>query len=93
MPDAVTALEETRHKEDFWVRDSMAYDGTRFIYAGAVAGVLCRIDTQTGEVEKLANVIPAGDSLRSQSRRSPLRSWRRERTDPVGPPGSAYRPD
>ena len=60
VPAAVSALEETRHKEDFGFCDSMAYDGARYIYAGTVAGVLCRIDTQTGGVEKVANVIAAG---------------------------------
>jgi hypothetical protein len=51
---------ETRHKEDFGFCDSMAYDGSRYIYAGTVAGVLCRIDTLTGTVEKLASVMAAG---------------------------------
>jgi hypothetical protein len=54
------AVQETRHKDDFGFCDSMVYDGARYIYAGTVAGVLCRIDTQTGAVEKLANVMPAG---------------------------------
>ena len=57
---ASSALAETRHKDDFGFCDSMAYDGDRFIYAGTVAGVLGRIDTQTGNVEKLANVIVTG---------------------------------
>lgn len=57
---AVSALKETRYKEDFGFCDSMAYDGTRYIYSGTVAGVLCRIDTQTGVVEKIANVMAAG---------------------------------
>lgn len=60
MPQGVTGtLSETRHKEDFGFCDSMAYDGDRYIYAGTVAGVLSRIDTQTGNVEKVANVMAA----------------------------------
>jgi len=60
MPQGVTGtLSETRHKDDFGFCDSMAYDGDRYIYAGTVAGVLSRIDTQTGSVEKVANVIAA----------------------------------
>jgi len=60
MPQGVTGnLSETRHKEDFGFCDSMAYDGDRYIYAGTVAGVLSRIDTQTGSVEKVANVMGA----------------------------------
>lgn len=35
---------ETRHKDDYGFCDSMVYDGGRYIYAGTVAGVLCRID-------------------------------------------------
>jgi hypothetical protein len=38
----------------------MAYDGERYIYAGTVAGVLSRIDTVTGKVEKVANVTATG---------------------------------
>ena len=58
---SVTAvLTETRHKQDFGFCDSMVYDGERYIYAGTVAGVLCRIDTTTGTVEKLANAIATG---------------------------------
>jgi len=57
---ATGVLEETRHKQDFGFCDSMAYDGDRYIYAGTVAGVLCRIDTRTGGVEKVANVISTG---------------------------------
>jgi hypothetical protein len=53
-------MQETRHKDDFGFCDSMTYDGGRYIYAGTVAGVLCRIDIVSGEVEKLVNVIPAG---------------------------------
>ena len=53
-------LAETRHKDDFGYCDSMLYDGSRYIYAGTVAGVLCRIDTETGAVEKVANVISSG---------------------------------
>jgi hypothetical protein len=49
-------LDESRHQQDWGFCDSMAYDGGRYIYAGTVAGVLCRIDTTTGGVEKLANV-------------------------------------
>ncbi len=60
MPQGVTgSLSETRHKEDFGFCDSMAFDGDRYIYAGTVAGVLSRIDTQTGNVEKVANVMAA----------------------------------
>ncbi len=59
-PNAVSALDETRHKDDFGFCDSMAYDGNRYIYAGTVAGVLCRIDTRTDRVEKLANVMATG---------------------------------
>lgn len=50
---------ETRHHEDFGFCDSMAYDGQRYVYAGSVAGVLSRIDTQTAKVEKVANAIPS----------------------------------
>lgn len=57
---APSALAETRHKEDLGFCDSMAYDGNRYIYAGTVAGVLSRIDTQTNKVEKLANVMSVG---------------------------------
>ena len=57
---ASSALAETRFKDDFGFCDAMAYDGDRFIYAGTVAGVLGRIDTQTGHVEKLANVTVTG---------------------------------
>lgn len=60
LPGVSSALAETRHKEDFGFCDSMAYDGDRYIYAGTTAGVLCRIDTQTGMVDKLANVIATG---------------------------------
>jgi hypothetical protein len=56
MPAGVTGnLAETRHKDDFAYCDSMAYDGGRYIYAGTVAGVLSRIDTESGKVEKIAN--------------------------------------
>ena len=54
------ALGETRHRQDFGFCDSMAYDGIRYIYAGTVAGVLCRIDTESGHVEKLANAVTTG---------------------------------
>ena len=57
---AVSALGKTRHREDFGFCDSMAYDGRRYIYAGTVAGVLCRIDTKSGAVEKVANVMSTG---------------------------------
>lgn len=60
MPAGVTSnLGETRHKDDFGFCDSMVYDGGHFIYAGTVAGVLCRIDIETGKVEKVANAIAA----------------------------------
>lgn len=59
-PDAASALDETRHGDDFGFCDSMAYDGRRYIYIGTVAGVLCRIDTHTDRVEKLANVMASG---------------------------------
>lgn len=54
------ALKETRHQKDFGFCDSMAFDGERYIYAGTVAGVLCRIDTKTGAVQKIANAISTG---------------------------------
>ncbi len=54
------ALAETRHRQDFGFCDAMVYDGARFIYAGTVAGVLCRIDSDSGKVEKLANAITTG---------------------------------
>jgi len=66
LPDPVRTgvmtkvLGETRHRQDFGFCDSMAYDGERYIYAGTVAGVLSRIDTETGKVEKIANVISTG---------------------------------
>jgi hypothetical protein len=61
VPAAVTtALEGTRHRQDFGFCDSMAYDGERYLYAGTVAGVLARIDTETGAVEKVANAISTG---------------------------------
>jgi hypothetical protein len=56
----VTELEGTRHKNDFGFCDAMAYDGGRYIYAGTVAGVLCRIDIETAEVVKVARVMAAG---------------------------------
>lgn len=56
MPD----MTESRHKEDFGFCDSMAYDGERYIYAGTVAGVLCRIDIEKLTVEKIANLMPSG---------------------------------
>lgn len=54
------AAGETRHKEDYGFCDSMLYDGDRYIYAGTVAGVLCRIDIETCAVEKICHVIAAG---------------------------------
>lgn len=57
LPDA---LAETRHRQDYGFCDSMAYDGGRYLYAGTVAGVLARVDTETGAVEKVANAIGAG---------------------------------
>jgi hypothetical protein len=57
---AESALAETRHTRDYGFCDSMAYDGERYIYAGTVAGVLARIDTQTGAVEKVAHVMATG---------------------------------
>lgn len=53
-------LGETRHHQDYGFCDSMAYDGGDYIYAGTVAGVLCRIAIATGAVEKIADVIAAG---------------------------------
>lgn len=53
-------LDETRHRDDFGFCDSMAYDGGEFIYAGTVAGLLCRISIATGNVEKIAQVMEAG---------------------------------
>ncbi len=57
---APAEVTETRHKEDYGFCDGMVYDGRRYIYAGTVAGVLCRIDTENGAVEKIAHVMPAG---------------------------------
>lgn len=51
---------ETRHKDDYGFCDGMAYPGGRYIYAGTVAGVLCRIDTTDGSVQRLAHVAHAG---------------------------------
>lgn len=61
-PSAFSApdLAETRTKDDFGYCDSMAYDGNRYIYAGTVAGVLCRIDVDTNVVEKVAHVMQSG---------------------------------
>ncbi len=53
-------LAETRHRQDYGFCDSMAYDGGDYIYAGTVAGVLCRIAIATGAVEKIADVMKAG---------------------------------
>jgi hypothetical protein len=55
-----SVLTETRHAEDYGFCDSMCYDGDRYIYAGTVAGVLCRIDVETDAVEKIAHVMAAG---------------------------------
>lgn len=60
IPGVASALGETRHKEDFGFCDSMIYDGAHFIYAGSVAGVLSRIHTQSGKVEKIANLMATG---------------------------------
>lgn len=59
-PAVAEALGETRHKEDYGFCDSMAYDGDRCIYAGTVAGVLCRIDITDGRVQKIANIMATG---------------------------------
>lgn len=53
-------LRQTRHRDDYGFCDSMAYDGKRHIYAGTVAGVLCRIDTADGSVTRLAHLTPSG---------------------------------
>jgi hypothetical protein len=53
-------LAGTRHRQDFGFCDSVAYEGCRYFYAGTVAGVLCRIDIESGTVEKVANVISPG---------------------------------
>jgi len=57
---AVSTLAETRHQKDYGFCDSMAYDGGTYVYAGTVAGVLCRIHTGTGAVEKVAHVMAGG---------------------------------
>ncbi len=60
-PEGVeAALEQTRHTTDYGFADSMAFDGTHYIYVGTVAGVLCRIDTRTDQVEKIAHVMSTG---------------------------------
>lgn len=56
MPD----MTESRHKQDYGFCDGMVYDGSRYIYAGSVAGVLSRIDTETDRVEKIATVMESG---------------------------------
>lgn len=56
LPD----MTESRHKEDYGFCDGLIYDGRRYIYAGSVAGVLSRIDTETDRVEKIATVMEAG---------------------------------
>lgn len=55
-----SALEETRHRQDYGFCDSMVYDGGEYIYAGTVAGVLCRVEIATGAVNKVAHVMAAG---------------------------------
>ncbi|MCC6345100.1 MAG: hypothetical protein IT166_23065 [Bryobacterales bacterium] len=55
-----SALEQTRHRQDYGFCDSMAYDGGEYIYAGTVAGVLCRVEIATGAVYKVAHVMAAG---------------------------------
>lgn len=59
-PGAESLLALTRHRDDFGFCDSMLYDGDRTIYAGTVAGVLCRIDIETAAVEKICNVMATG---------------------------------
>lgn len=59
-PQTQRILDETRHKEDYGFCDAMVYDGDRYIYAGTVAGVLCRIDIETAQVEKIAHIMAAG---------------------------------
>lgn len=57
---AESLLAQTRHRQDYGFCDSMVYDGDRTIYAGTVAGVLSRIDIETGFTEKIANVMATG---------------------------------
>ena len=92
-PGASSAMGETRHKEDFGFCDSMAYDGDRYIYAGTTAGVLCRIDTQSGDVEKLATVTATGrlPALIVKNAR-PLRRRGHERMYPAHSLGHAQQP-
>lgn len=59
-PGISSSLAGTRHSNDYGFCDSMAYDGERYVYAGTVAGVLCRIEAATGAVEKIANVTATG---------------------------------
>jgi hypothetical protein len=59
-PGAASLLAHTRHRDDFAFCDAMLYDGDRTIYAGTVAGVLCRIDTETARVEKIAGIMATG---------------------------------
>jgi sugar lactone lactonase YvrE len=59
-PGAESLLAHTRHRDDFAFCDAMLYDGDRTIYAGTVAGVLCRIDTETARVEKIAGIMATG---------------------------------
>lgn len=53
-------MAESRHKDDYGFCDAMAYDGDRYIYVGTVAGVLARIDIETDEIVKIANVMESG---------------------------------
>ena len=80
---APSLLHETRHQVDYGFCDSMAYDGERYIYAGTVAGVLCRIDTGTDRVEKVAHVMASGrfPALAFGTGRHTIRSRRHERPD------------
>ncbi len=59
-PGIDSLLAETRHRNDYGFCDSLVFDGARYIYAGTVAGVLCRIDTHTDGVEKIAHVMATG---------------------------------
>lgn len=59
-PPGEPLLHETRHSTDYGFCDSMLFDGSRYIYAGTVAGVLARIDTRTDRVAKVAHVMASG---------------------------------